>query len=61
MKIAVTFRISKELKRRLDRACDRDHNPYAPSKTRLIERGIELALREVERSMAGGRRPSKKD
>lgn len=61
MKIAVTFRIDKELKARLDNACDSGRNPYAPSKTRLVGRGIELALREVERSMAAGRRPSKKD
>lgn len=48
MKIAVTFRIDPAMKARLDKACDRGCNPYAPSKTRLLERGIELALREME-------------
>lgn len=52
MKIAVTFRIDPAMKARLDKACDRDRNPYAPSKTRLLERGIELALREMERNPA---------
>lgn len=53
MKIAVTFRIGPEMKARIDKACDRDRNPYAPSKTRLLERGIELALKEIERKKLG--------
>lgn len=47
MKIAMSIRIDTELKERLDKACDAF--PYAPSRTAIIERGIILALMELER------------
>lgn len=37
-----------ELRARLDRATDRKLNRFAPMKSTLIRRGIELALQEYE-------------
>lgn len=45
----VTARIDEDLVNRLEKATDRSKDPYAPSKSQIIERGIELALRELER------------
>lgn len=48
-KVPLSLRIDRELLDKLERAVDRSKNPYAPSKTQIIERGIELALRELEK------------
>lgn len=37
-----------DLLARLDRACDPASNPYAPTKSAMIRRGIELALNELD-------------
>lgn len=37
---------------RLHAATDRAADPYAPTITRIVERGIELALAELERKAA---------
>ena len=44
-----TFRITDELAKRLEKATDKRRFPYAPTKTQLFLRGLELSLREVER------------
>jgi predicted transcriptional regulator len=44
----VTFRLDSELKSRLDRITAQKRDVYAPTKTQIIERGIDLALRELE-------------
>lgn len=48
-KMPMTFRIEAKLLARLEKACDKAKNPYAPTQTQVVERGIELALRELER------------
>lgn len=45
----IGIRLSNELADRLDKATDRIRDPYAPTTTQLIERGLELALKELER------------
>lgn len=45
----ITVRIGVELLAKLQKACDKSRSPYAPTKTAVIERGIELALRELAR------------
>lgn len=45
----IGIRLSDEMAARLDRATDRNRDPYAPTMTQLVERGIELALKELER------------
>lgn len=40
-----TTRISPELRRRVEEAAAR--HPYPPSMTAMIERGLELAIREL--------------
>jgi predicted DNA-binding protein len=44
----LSVRLPADLKARLDRASDQTRDPYAPARARIIERGIELALREIE-------------
>jgi hypothetical protein len=44
----LSVRIAADLKARLDRASDQERDPYAPTRARIIERGIELAVRELE-------------
>ena len=44
----ITFRLESELKARLDRVTDRDRDDYAPTKTQVLQHGLELALRELE-------------
>lgn len=44
----MSIRIDPALKSALDRICDQDRDAYAPSRARIVERGIELALRELE-------------
>ena len=46
--IQIGIRISEELKKRLDRATSRERDPYAPTLTQVVERGLELALKEFE-------------
>lgn len=43
----LSLRISNPIMVRLLQACDRTNNPYAPNKTAIVERGIELALQEL--------------
>lgn len=45
----LSLRISETLLARLRTAADKARNPYAPSLTQVVERGIELALKELER------------
>jgi len=45
-RISKTWRLSPDLIRRLLVASERLH---APSATKIVERGIELALRELEK------------
>jgi predicted transcriptional regulator len=45
----ITVRLDEELLARLDKVTDAGRNPYAPSKRQVIERGLELALRELEK------------
>lgn len=40
--------LPSELLARLERATDTALNPYAPSKSAIIRRGIELALQELD-------------
>lgn len=42
-------RLPVALLERLRVAADSNKNPYAPSMTQIVERGIELALRELGR------------
>lgn len=44
----VTIRLSPELLARLRAASDKGRDPYAPSMTAILERGAELALRELK-------------
>ena len=46
MKKMVAFRLPEEL---LAQLRDAATGPYAPSQTKIVERGIELALRELRR------------
>lgn len=48
-KVPVSLRIDRNLMDRIGKAVDRTRNPYAPTMTQIIERGIELALRELEK------------
>jgi len=46
-KIPFTLRLDSSVMERLTSAADRLKNPYAPNKTQIVERGIELALQEI--------------
>ena len=43
-------RLSDEMWKRLQKAADKKTNPYAPSMTQIVQRGIDLALQELEES-----------
>jgi len=43
------LRLPHELLERLRAVADADKNPYAPTMTQIVERGIILALRELEK------------
>ena len=43
-----SYRIDDDLLRRLQEAI-RKAGPYAPTETQVVERGIELAIKELER------------
>ena len=45
--IQVGARITEELAARIEAATDKMKDPYAPTLSRLIERGIELAIAEL--------------
>ena len=45
-----TIRVPKALAERVERACDRTKNPYAPTRTRLFLRGVELSLTELQKA-----------
>lgn len=47
-----SVRLEDEQMTRLHAATDRAADPYAPTITRIVERGIELALAELERKAA---------
>jgi hypothetical protein len=47
-KTPVTFRIEDKLLERLKKASSDSKNPYAPTQVQIVERGIELALKEIE-------------
>lgn len=42
-------RVSYDLAQRVKDAADREQNPFAPSVTQIIVRGLELALQELEK------------
>lgn len=44
----LSVRIDGSLKARLDKASDQARDPYAPAKAKIVERGIELALKELD-------------
>jgi Arc/MetJ-type ribon-helix-helix transcriptional regulator len=48
-KKSVTVRLPDELIKELQRATDTGRDPYAPSITKVVERGVRLALLELER------------
>ncbi len=45
----VGFRLDAALIKRLRLATIDSKNPYSPNMTKVVERGIELALRELEK------------
>ena len=45
----ITFRCPPLLLKKLEATVDKRKSPYAPTKTALILRGIELALKEFDR------------
>lgn len=54
-KVQLGIRISDEMYGRLATATDRALNPYAPTMTQIVERGVELALRELKNVPTGRR------
>jgi hypothetical protein len=46
---SITVRISPDLDRRISKVLDPTRDPYAPTLTRLVERGLELVLAELEK------------
>lgn len=44
----LSVRIDPSLKSRLDKASDQDRDPFAPTRAKIVERGIELALKELD-------------
>lgn len=44
----LNLRIDVYLLARLRAAADSTNNPYAPSLTQIVERGIDLALKELD-------------
>lgn len=51
----LSVRIESSLKGRLDKASDQDRDPYAPAKAKIVERGIDLALKELDAKKGGKR------
>ena len=45
----VTVRVPAELADRLAKATDTRKNPYAPNASQIMLRGLDVALKEVER------------
>jgi predicted DNA binding CopG/RHH family protein len=45
----VTVRLPEDLIEAIGKATDKSRDPYAPSVTQVIERGVRLALKELER------------
>jgi uncharacterized protein YfbU (UPF0304 family) len=48
-KTQIAIRVDTALLKRARSLSDKNGNPYAPSLIQIIERGLELALRELER------------
>lgn len=46
-KVQIGVRLGKEAKDALDEATDRARDPYAPTVTQVVERGIILAAQEI--------------
>lgn len=44
----MTLRIPEATAKRLVRATDKAKDPYAPTKTSILLRGLQLALKEME-------------
>ena len=45
----LSFRVPLGMKRRLDAAISRSRDPYAPTQTAILRRGLELALAELDK------------
>jgi predicted DNA binding CopG/RHH family protein len=45
----VSIRLPDDLIEAIAKATDKRRDPYAPSITQVIERGVRLALKELER------------
>jgi uncharacterized protein YfbU (UPF0304 family) len=43
------IRVDSVLLERARKLSDKDRNPYAPTLIQIVERGLELALRELEK------------
>ena len=48
-KSPITVRVRDDLLERLRKATDKEKNFYAPTQTQVFERGLELALNELEK------------
>jgi hypothetical protein len=48
-KTQIAIRLDSSLLARARRVSDKENNPYAPTLIQVIERGLELALREIEK------------
>lgn len=49
VKDQITVRINNSLLERIEQATDRGKNPFAPTKSQLVVRGLDLALKEYEK------------
>lgn len=45
----IGIKMNPRLIRRLRRASDKSKNPLAPSQTQIIEHGVDLALKKIEK------------
>ncbi len=50
-----TVRLPMPLHQKLLVATDRDRNPYAPTVSKIVQRGVELALKEMEKRKGSSR------
>lgn len=46
---AITARIPPDLKKRVETAANAKDDVYSPSMSKIVERGLELALKELEK------------
>lgn len=47
--ITIAGRVSPDLAERAKKAADRKVNPYAPTLSQIVARGLELALQELDK------------